>query len=423
MSTGKPRLLIVVNVFNPDFGGGGALFSDLAYGLAERGLDVTVRCAYPYYPEWRDKSGKNGLSVERYEDHGVHVERFGIFIPSKPNSLVQRLFYEASFLLSLGRSILRGRGYDLVMVFCPLVGSVAFAVLNKWVYRKPLWLNVQDLSADAAAAGGIVKGKALKHAMGGIQGWFFNQAHVWSSISPVMIQRLEAIRTGRQPILYMPNWLHASMAGELAQLPSKLGRPAAETPRLLYSGNIGTKQDLLRFCQALQRSSARFLFRIHGDGGRAGEVREWVRLCGDARFVFGDLLDETGYARALHETDYFVITEKAGSGGSFLPSKMIAGLVSGSPILAVCDAESPLGLEMHVAQPGPWFSWEQLDAVPSALESADGNTFRHWQENALQRSAFHDREHVIDRFAAAMDRIVAADGAIPADLAADDQRP
>lgn len=416
MGAGKARLLMVVNVFNPDFGGGGALFSDLAYGLADRGLDVTVRCAYPYYPEWTDKSGRNGLSVQRYEDHGVHVERHGIFIPSRPNSFLQRMVYEASFLFSLGRSLPRG-GHDLVMVFCPLVGSVAFAVLNKWLHRKPLWLNVQDLSADAAAAGGIVKGKAIKHLLGAVQGGFFNQAQVWSSISPVMIQRLEAIRTRQQPILYLPNWLHASMAGELATLPSKVGRPLAAVPKLLYSGNIGTKQDLLHFCQALQRSAARFHFRIHGDGGRAGDVRDWVRQCGDPRFEFGALLDETGYARALHETDYFVITEKAGSGGSFLPSKMIAGMVSGSAILAVCDVSSPLGQEMQAGQPGPCFAWDGLDAVPAVIDGTAPEQFRQWQENAIRRSAFHDREGVIDRFAEAIRRIVDAGGVIPKDLA------
>lgn len=178
----RPRLLMVVNVFNPDRGGGGAVFSDLAYGLAERGFDVTVRCAYPYYPEWQDKSGKNGLVIQRYEENGVHVERYGIFIPSNPNALSQRLLYEASFFFSLLRSLSRGRRFDLVMVYCPLVGAVAFAVLNKWLHRKPLWLNVQDLSADAAAASGIARGRGVKRLLGAVQQWFFNQAQVWSWI-------------------------------------------------------------------------------------------------------------------------------------------------------------------------------------------------------------------------------------------------
>lgn len=400
----KPRLLIVVNVFNPDRGGGGAIFSDLAYGLAERGFDVTVRCAYPYYPEWTDKSGRNGWGIERYVDHGAKVERYYLFIPSRPNSLIQRLLYEASFLLSLIRSLPRGRDFDAVMVYCPLVGSVAFAVMNKWLWRKPLWLNVQDLSADAAAASGIAKGRAIVSLLKGVQSFFFNQAEVWSTISPVMARRLEAVRTRNQPIVYLPNWLNGSMADEIAKLPSKAGRAPGATVKLLYAGNIGTKQDLLKFCQYLSTSDAPFEFRIHGDGGGAPAIQEWIAQAGDSRFHFGGFMEEPAFAQALHETDFFVITEKRGSGGSFIPCKTISGLASGSAVLAVCDADSPLGEEMQNAAPGPWFEWDQLDAVPALLRGipAEPERFIAWQENALRRAEFYARDQVIDRCAEAL---------------------
>jgi glycosyltransferase involved in cell wall biosynthesis len=398
----KPRLLIVVNVFNPDRGGGGAIFSDLAYGLAELGFEVTVRCAYPYYPEWTDKSGQNGWRIQRYDERGVHVERYGIFIPKRPNALLPRLLYEASFLFSLLRSLPRGKPFDAVMVFCPLVGAVAFAAVNRALYRQPLWLNVQDLSADAAAASGIARGRAVVAWLGAIQKWLFNQAGIWSSISPVMIERLEAIRSKNQPIHYLPNWLNDSMARELAALPAKSGPMPASPVNLLYAGNIGTKQDLLRFCQALESSRARFRFRIHGDGGQAGTIRQWVEQTHDPRFSFGPFLDEPGFARALHDTDFFVITEKSGSGGSFIPCKMISGLASGSPILAVSDAASPLGQEMRSIAPGPWFSWDQLDAVPGLLDAPPPRDFAGWQEKALGRAAFYHRDHVIRQFADAL---------------------
>ena len=403
------RLLIVVNVFNPDRGGGGAIFSDLAYGLAERGFDVTVRCAYPYYPEWKDKSGDNGLAIQRYTDQGAKVERHYIYIPTKPNSLVQRLFYEASFLFSLLRRLPDGRQFDAVMVYCPLVGAVAYAVVNKWLWRKPLWLNVQDLSADAAAASGIAKGRALVGALRGVQSLLFNQAEIWSSISPVMVRRLEAVRKRNQPIVYLPNWLNDSMAQEIAALPSKAGRAPGQPVRLLYAGNIGAKQDLLRFCQFLHQSNAPFQFRIHGNGGGAGDVQDWVAATGDARFSFGGFMSEADLAQALHDTDFYVITEKAGSGGSFIPCKTISGLASGSPILAVCDAESPLGEEMRTAEPGPWFDWDQLDTLPALLNTLahTPERFTTWQANALDRARFYARDQVIDRCAAAL-QVVAA---------------
>ena len=417
MSSSKQRLLIVVNVFNPDRGGGGAIFSDLAYGLAERGWDVTVRCAYPYYPEWKDKSGKNGLAIQRYEEKGVHVERYGLYIPRNPNSLVERLMYEASFLLSLARAWPRGKGFHAVMVFCPLVGAVAYAIVNKWLFRAPLWLNVQDLSADAAAASGIARGKGIVKALGGVQGLLFNRADVWSSISPVMIQRLEQIREHAQPVLYLPNWLNDSMAQAIAALPTKLGRPMASPPRLLYAGNIGTKQDLLHFLRFLRASDAPFQFRVHGNGGGAEAVQQFIAQANDPRFTFGPFLDEHGFAKALHETDFFVITEKSGSGGSFIPCKMISGVASGSPILAVCDPESPLGQEMNLAGCGPQFDWADLGRVPALLRESQANPhqFLAWQEAALARAAFYHRDNVIARFDTALATLTTQGAAALAD--------
>ena len=410
----KKRLLVVVNVFHPDRGGGGAIFSDLCYGLAERGYDVTVRCAYPYYPEWKDKSGRNGLRIERCVEKGVHIERYGIYIPSKPRSLVQRLVYEASFFLSLLRALPRSRGFDLTMVYCPLVGAVAYAGCHKLVHGGPIWLNVQDLSADAAAASGIARGAAIKGLLSAVQKTLFNVGGIWSSISPVMLARLEPLRRRGQPLLYLPNWLNASMAEAIARQPAGKKRRADGPLRLLYAGNIGAKQDLPRFCEILRNSDAPFAFRIHGDGGLAGEMRAWVEASDDARFQFGPFLEEAAFARALHDADLFVITEKTGSGGSFIPCKTIAGISSGTPVLSVCDADSPLGREVHDYNLGPWHSWEEAAKAPETLRALaeDPGRLGEWRNNALDRARFYERGNVIEAFDNAIRTIL--DGNMPA---------
>jgi len=412
------RLLVVVNIFHPDRGGGAAVFSDLCYTLVQRGFEVTVRCAYPYYPEWQDKSGRNGWHIWRYQDQGVTVERYGLFIPRNPNSLWQRLLYEASFFASLLRSVRHGKSFDLVLVYCPLMGALAFTVLHKWLYGQPLWLNVQDLPADAGAATGISRSGLVNRLLRGVQRALFNQADLWSSISPVMIERLQAIRRRGQPVLYLPNWLNASLAAEIQSLPSKVGRLPSHPVQLLYAGNIGAKQGLLRFCTVLQRSSASFQFRIQGNGGGAEALRTWILRTGDARFHFGPFLDEAGFARALHEADFFIIPEKPGSGDSFIPSKLIPGMASGTPILAVCDAQSPLGQEMHTAQPGPWFPWTAVDTISLLMQNVANDRARYllWQANALQHARSYDREHVIDRFAATLRALAEQKGLTDQDL-------
>ena len=209
------RLLVISHLFIPDVCGGASIFTDMCHGLAQRNIDVTVRCAYPYYPEWKDKSGRNGLRVERDLEKGVHIERYGMFIPKNPRSTWQRLIYEGTYFLSLCRSLMRGSQFDAVIVFCPLAGSVAFAALNKLFYGKPLWLNVQDLPADAASASRIAAGKRSQKLLQAVQRWLFNRADVWSSISPIMVERLEQLRNRQQPVMFVPNWLHQSIADQI----------------------------------------------------------------------------------------------------------------------------------------------------------------------------------------------------------------
>src|SRR5262249_34420548 len=200
--------------------------------------------------------------------------------------------------------------------------------LNKLLFGQPVWLNVQDIPADAAAASGLSRGGGTQGVFARIQSHLFNTADVWSSISPAMIERLETIRRKGQPVLFMPNWLHTSMAEAIRELPSKEGRLPHGPLKLFYSGNIGAKQGLLDFSQLIQRSTVAFSFRIHGSGADADNVLRWIDATGDNRFTFGGLLDERGYVRKLHDADFYVITEKEGSGASFFPSKMIPGMMS-----------------------------------------------------------------------------------------------
>ncbi|MBO6576520.1 MAG: glycosyltransferase [Rhodothermales bacterium] len=395
------RLLVVVNVFDPDLGGG-VLFADFCRGLSTRGFEVEVMCAVPYYPEWTDKRGQNGLAIHREHGHrSVRVLRHGLFIPRDPGSMVQRLIYEGSFFASLVRTLPAPGSYDLVMAYCPLVGGVGYGALAARLAGCPLWLNVQDLSAEAAAAAGIVRSSRAAEWFRGIQRFLFNRADVWSTISPVMQTTLAPLARRGQTVHMLPNWLHGSLAETLAHAPSQAhlnGGPV----RLLYSGNIGGKQDLIRFCKALARTSARFEFDIRGGGADAEVVERWVQDTGDARFRFGPLTDEAELAAGLAGTHLFVVTEKEGAGGSFIPSKLLPAYGSGTAILSVSDAGSPLGREMAQSGAGPRLGWSEVSTLGSLISGLEPGVLNGWRQASRARSRAFDREEIIDRYAALM---------------------
>lgn len=403
------KLLVITNLFFPDRGGGASVFSDLCFSLVRRGWEVDVFTTYPYYPEWRRKSGRSIWSIEREEMQGVRIWRHGIYVPNKPGKLMPRLLYELSFTLSLLRSLLRGGRRDLVMVYCPLLGAVLFAALRKAFFKEPLWLNVQDIPADAAAASGICDSRVFLRLAQTMQRWLFNVADIWSTISPVMAQRLRGMIRRQQPLHDFPNWLNDSMAREIEILPSdKLGRGTGNPVSLLYAGNIGGKQGLLDFCQGLAATDSAFRFTIHGDGSESAAV---ARFCGesrDKRFEFKPFLDEAAFVRALHQTDLFVITEKSGSGASFIPSKLIPCIATGTPILSVCDKAGPLGCEVGGNNLGLTLEWEQLPSLPAALSriTTQPQLFMELQRNCLARAQAFTGQQAVERFTQIAEKMV-----------------
>ena len=413
------RLLVIVNLFAPDRGGGGAVYSDMCFALAERGIDVTVYCPYPFFPEWKDKSGRNGLALWRYRQNGVNVVRYGFFIAHDPRSLWQRMLFEVTLLLSLLRLVPTARRFDAVMVYCPHFSAVVAAALIKALWRRPLWLNVQDLTTAAAVATGMLRTGALTRLLSATERMFYNVADIWSSISPVMIEKLSRLRDRDQPILFLPNWVDAALSEQLAaHAPTSPAEPHGPI-RLLYAGNISRKQNLIDFCRFLQASNVAFDFRIFGGGGGAAELATWLASTDDARFRFGAFLDARRLAEELADAHLYVITEQPGAGDSFFPSKLVTGMAAGTPILAICDETSPLGQEMRAAEPGPRFGWTELDQVLDLLRRLpqDSSDWQRWRVHALARASFYDRNAIIDRLQAHLERIasgrpVLADAAV-----------
>jgi colanic acid biosynthesis glycosyl transferase WcaI len=393
------RLLVVTNLFFPDRGGGAAVFSDMCFGLKSLGWDITVFTTHPYYPEWHRKFKGSPWKIHVEEINGVRVFRHGLYVPSEPSKLFQRIVYELSFGASLLRSLFRCSKFDVIMVYCPMLGAVMFSALRHVLTGEPLWLNVQDIPADAAEASGISRNQIFNSLASWLQQKMFNVAGVWSTISPLMRDRLLQIQKRGQLIHLCPNWLNSSIEYHIKRLPSKIGRPLGSPLRLLYAGNIGKKQGLLEFCKILAKSRLDFIFKIHGDGGESQVVGAWVAGIQDSRFRFGGFLDESGFTTALHEADLFVITEKPGSGASFIPSKLIPGIATGTPIIALCDRSGPLGVEMTESGLGLVLEWTEIDRLNSLLDDREELSQRVlvWQNNCLQRAITYDRSYAIPR--------------------------
>lgn len=394
------KLLIITMMYKPDCVGIAAIASDMCEALAERGHDVTVYTTFPYYPEWKLKTKIRRWRAQKELVDGVKVRRHRIFVPSNPSRLVPRLFHELSFPLSLAGSLFRRQKYDVVMVYCPLIGGIVFAALRKMIFRDPLWVNIQDIPVQAAAASGIIRSSLAARFASAIQRFVFNRADVWSSISPDMVDQLDTLRRAEQPIHLCPNWLTRSLHEQIRRLPQKTGRHPQGPVKLLYCGTIGNKQGLLQFCENLRECKGEFQFQIRGAGSQAEEVRQWVESCSDKRFTFDILLSQSEFVHAIHSADWFVVPQKSSSGNAFFPSKLIPAMSVGTPILAVTDCDGPLYHEVAQQGIGLVVPWSKVTGLTDELDSVQRipGRFAELQKNCLRRSETYQREIAIDQF-------------------------
>jgi colanic acid biosynthesis glycosyl transferase WcaI len=383
------RLLVFADLYKPDHAGGAAIYTDFCETLAARGHQVTVRCAYPYFPEWVDKSGRNGWRIWRREDGGVAVEHHGQRIPAR-RSTVDRLLYEGSNLASLLRSTFSGR-HDAVLVFSTRWSSLAAAAVTARVRRIPLLANVQDISTVAAEATGYSKGR-LARAIRALESLALRSAAVVTTLAPGMVDALQRVDRRLRPVV-VPNWANRSLLAAVDDVSPRPG-PGLDPPQLLYAGNVGLKQGLAELCQRLHTLEHPFHLRIHASGPGAAAVRDWVEATGDRRFEVGPFLPEVDFVEQVARADLFLICELESSGDAYMPSKLIPAVLIGTPVLAVCDPAGSLGREVAAHDLGPLLRWTDLG---DGVLSVTAEDWERWHEACRARACAYRPEPQVDR--------------------------
>jgi len=144
------KILFITNLFYPDRAGGAAVHSDFCYRLQAMGHDVQVHAAYPYYPEWKNKTEANLWRRKAEVVNGIPVLRHGLHLPKRLDTTMGRVLQEITFFFSLLRSVFRGGRPDVVVAICPLMPAVAYAWLVAKLNRAKLWLNIEDIMSEAA---------------------------------------------------------------------------------------------------------------------------------------------------------------------------------------------------------------------------------------------------------------------------------
>jgi len=248
---------------------------------------------------------------------------------------------------------------DIYVVVSPPLGLGFFAWIATRLKRSRYVFHVQDLQPDAAVGLGMLRRGWLVSMLYSLERLAYAKAARVSGISDGMMLAFQqkGVPLGKRVLL--PNWLRIA-----TELPAESSDRAAArrdfgipegTLLAVYAGNLGRKQNLEIIIEAaarLQESPAdaphaRVSIIIAGDGAARADLEQRLRDHPDAAVQLLPLLSDRDYASLLEAADVALITQAAGTGRFFFPSKLLSVLAAGLPVVAVADADSELAAAVN----------------------------------------------------------------------------
>jgi len=340
------RILIYSLNHAPELTGIGKYNGEMASWLAQRGHQVRVVCAPPYYPHWRVQPGWSAWRYRRESIAGVWVQRCPLWVPATPTGL-KRIVHLLSFALSSLPVILmqwRWRPQWIVVTEPPLFCVPAAQLLARLSGAR-LWLHVQDFEVDAARQLGLLQRPRLMAAVSALEGRLMRRCERVSTLTPSMLARLADKGVEAQRRVLFPNWIDQSMFTDpdtdIAALRRKWSLQPGEFV-VLYAGNMGRKQGLETILEAAQRLSsvAAIKFWLCGEGAQQALLRQ--RAAGMDNVTFMRLQPEPRFRQMMSLVDLHLLPQQAGATDLVMPSKLLGIFASGRPAVVATEPGSGL---------------------------------------------------------------------------------
>lgn len=401
------RIHLITNLFAPDELAGAALYTDFAVFLKAAGHDIRVSTTFSYYPRWELNQADRGVSIRDESFGDIPVRRIGMYIPKIPTGRT-RMLSDLSFFYGLLRNA-RFQHWvpDVIVTASPMFSQ---CLAQRFLYpgkKIPRLIIVQDFVVDAALELGILKLPLIAPVLRSLERWAFRSAKSLSTISQPMLDKLKVKVGEDRRLLYIPNWIHQSLQQAIER---QVGRHERAPNHLFYSGNVGVKQGLPDFIKTFKDAGSSWQLQINGGGAEIQRLRH--ETDGVSNISIGGVLEEQHYVAALLRSSACLITQKPGVGANFLPSKLLPALASGTPVLAVCEENTPLAREVNTGGFGVVIPPDDSEALKAVLERwrQDPAELVRMGEAAKRYGLNFSRQTILSRYEAEMLRLAQCGG-------------
>ena len=393
------KILVASINFAPDHAGIGVYSTDFPVFLAEKGDAVSMVTGFPYYPQWRKRPEHRGVLFAREIHRGVDVFRGYLHVPGKVSTLA-RLWHELSFCLFAAANFVRAGRPEVIVLFTPPMFLGLVGVLFRWVWRRPLVINIQDLPVDAALALGLLKPSLPLRILQGMEKWIYRQADMVVTISPSMLANVRAKGVSASRLMLVPNWIDVKAAERAAPAKNFLADhpDAAGKFTVAYAGNLGMKQGVDLLVRAAHAAAAEsdLHFFVIGDGADKPRLMALAAELGLRNCTFLPFLSPPEYSAMLAEVKVVFVAQRSGAGDNFFPSKLLGIMARSKPLLVAADETSELTQVIRSAQCGLVSPYEDVaKLVENLRRMKNSDDLDAMGQRGRKKVEEYDRERIL----------------------------
>jgi colanic acid biosynthesis glycosyl transferase WcaI len=334
------RILLVQRHFWPDVVTTAPMARAIAERLTSDGHQVTVLSSMPSYND-----AYSGPRPPRREtSDGYRVIRMRLPRERKRGLAGRAVDVVAFVSRSAFHVLLHGRRCDLITVSTapPVFLAAAVRVVSRLV-RRPYLYHCEDLNPEVALLSGVLHEGGRTRLLGHLDRVTAGRAAAVVVLSSDMVMTLRLRGLDCQNVTVINNFLVTFEAEGVGTLPVDL-RKQDGLFRVLFAGNLGLVQGLQTVIEAarLLSSHSDIQFAFVGTGAAEDVLKCQAGEMLGGSVVFFPHQPLAVIMKMMEESDLGLVSLLQGVYRTAYPSKTMAYLEAGCPILAAVEPESEL---------------------------------------------------------------------------------
>lgn len=352
----------------------GAIFKH----LIAKGHKVTIVTSFPHFRKGRSETWEEyrGKLFEKSEWEGATLIRTYVFAPvfnnqSKLSICYRAMNYVSFNLSSIIAGIFMTGKQDVIFAPSspPLTNGVSTYIISLFKKIKIVY-NVQDIYPDMAIKLGILRNKLLVKIFRYAERFVYKKVSKIIVLSEGMKKNLLIKDVMENKITIIPNFIDANFIkpmdkvnefSVMYQLDNKFV--------VMYAGNIGLPHGVEFIIKAAEtlRNENEILFCFVVRGEYKNKI---INMCNENKLsnvLFIQPQSEKRIPQIWASSDVSLVTYRKGLSIDSVPSKMIACMASGRPIIAMVDEESEVYNILVKGQCGICVPPEQSDLLAKAI--------------------------------------------------------